>query len=163
MSNVRNELQKLIDRVGKGGTIDEELIAKNVIGNIETKSFLMLDRFTAGNVKDGMRELHKLLNESRDAPGQIVGFLESRFRLMLQQKLLMEQGLSPIQAAAKCEGSRFANEIAAKNAAKLSKADLEQLVYKLSLIMYNKLAGEQDPADAVEAVMIGFDWTKLKK
>ena len=163
MSNVRNELQKLIDRVGRGGTISEELIRKDVIGNIETKSFLMLDKFISGNVNDGMRELNKLLNESREAPGQIVGFLESRFRLMLQQKLLMEQGLSPAQAAAKFEGSRFANEMAAKSASKFSRADLEQLLGRFTLIMYNKLSGEQDPAEAAEAAMLGFDWSRLKK
>lgn len=68
----------------------------------------MIDCFTAGKVRDGMRALHGLL-EDRDAALGIASFLESRFKLMLEGRKLMDGGLSAQTAAAKLEGNRYAN------------------------------------------------------
>ncbi|MBQ5488252.1 MAG: DNA polymerase III subunit delta [Clostridia bacterium] len=161
MLNVSNELQKLIDRVGPGGTITAELVSSSVIGNVESKVFSMLDCFTAGKVKDGMRSLRALLNEDRDAPRKVVGFLESRLKLMLQGKKLMQTGMSPKQAAQKMEGNSYANEMACKAALKYSYESLRSLLADISLIVYNNITGAGGGISTeLEAVMIAFDWER---
>lgn len=158
MSNISNELQKLIDLVGEGGSITPDIVSANVIGNIETKVFTMLDCFTAGKVQDGMRSLRALLTEDRDAPRKVIGFIESRFKVMLQGKLLMDSGLAPKQAAGRMEGNSYANEKACRAAAKYSAQSLRKIVSELSLIVYNSITNSIDPSTAVETLMIGFDW-----
>lgn len=159
MTTVSNELQKAIDYVGPGGKITAEAISKTAVSNIEFKLFTTLDCFTAGKVKDGMKGLHGLLTEDRDAPLSIAGFLESRFKLMLQGKLLMEKGrLAPRSAAAKMEGRSYANEKACKAASKYSIDQLAGLVKDFSLVNYSRITAGEDPIAAIEKIMISFNW-----
>lgn len=55
MTAISNELQKLIDTVGPGGTITRDTISRCTVGSIEFQVFAMIDCFTAGKVRDGMR------------------------------------------------------------------------------------------------------------
>lgn len=158
MATLNNELQKAIDLVGPGGSITQEVVSRSAIGNIEFKVFGMLDAFTAGKPADGMRSLRALLEEDRDAPFKVVGFLESRFKLMLSGRLLMEKGLSPKAAAQRLEGNSYANEMACRAAAKYSPQSLKKLVSEVSLVMYNSISGGEDAKTALETIMLGFDW-----
>ena len=158
MTNVRNELQKAIDIVGPGGTITPDIISLTTVSNIEYKLFSTLDLFTAGKVKDGMTALKALLEQDRDAPLSIAGFLESRFRLMLIGRLLMDRGLGPKAAANKMDGSAYANEKACRAAVKYSAEELTKLVSDISLVGYNRITGGEDPVDAVLKIMVSFNW-----
>ena len=159
MTSISNELQKAIDSVGPGGTITAEVISRTTIGNIEYQIFGMLDCFTAGKVKDGMRALHNMLEQDRDAPLSIAGFLESRFKLMLIGKKLMETGLSPKAAAARMEGNSYGNEKSCRAAAKYSVEELTKLVSDISLVNYKRISAGEDPIRSIERIMIGFNWT----
>lgn len=158
MASVNNELSKAIDRVGPGGAITSEIVSSTVIGNIESKIFAMLSFFTSGKVKEGMQSLRVLLYESREAPLSVISFLESRFKLMLQGKLIMADGLNPKAAAKKMEGSAYANELACRAAVKYSVKDLEKLVSDISIIMFRSINGEADPIKSIENIMISFPW-----
>lgn len=159
MTTVSNELSKAIDYVGPGGKITADVISRTAVSNIEFKLFTTLDCFTAGKVRDGMTGLHGLLTQDRDAPLSIAGFLESRFKLMLQGKVLMERGkLSPKAAASKMEGSSYANEKACRAASKYSIEQLSGLVKELSLVNYARITGGEDPVAAIEKIMISFNW-----
>lgn len=72
--------------------------------------------------------MHGLL-EDRDAALGIASFLESRFKLMLEGRKLMDGGLSAQTAAAKLEGNRYANTkacTAAKNTHRQSLRSLSE-------------------------------------
>lgn len=158
MTTINNELKKAIDYVGPGGSITAEVISKTAIGNIEFQLFTTLDCFTSGKVKDGMKGLHGLLTQDRDAPLSIAGFLESRFRLMLTGKKLMDNGLAPRAAAAKMEGSSYANEKACRAASKYSTEKLSELVKEISLVGYRRITAGEDAINSIEKIMISFPW-----
>ena len=157
MTSVSNELQKAVDMVGEGGVITPDVISKCTIGNIEARIFEMLDCFTGGKVREGMGLLHILLEDENEALG-IASFLESRFKLMLEGRRLMDTGLTPTQAAAKMEGSRFANEKACKSAKKNPSAKLASLVSSLADVGYNMMSGGVKASSMIEAIMLTFEW-----
>ena len=157
MTAISNELQKLIDTVGPGGTITRDTISRCTVGSIEFQVFAMIDCFTAGKVRDGMRALHGLL-EDRDAALGIASFLESRFKLMLEGRKLMDGGLSAQTAAAKLEGNRYANTKACTAAKKYSSAKLAELVGNLANVGYGVVSGGAAAVDALEKIMAGFEW-----
>lgn len=157
MTAVSNELQKAIDMVGAGGTITKTVLSRCTVGNIEFQVFAMIDCFTAGKVKDGMRALHGLL-EDGDAALGIASFLESRFKLMLEGRKLMDGGMSAQSAAAKLEGNRYANNKACTAAKKYSSQQLAELVGALANVGYDVVAGGAGAPDAIEKIMAAFEW-----
>lgn len=157
MTSVSNELQKAIDMVGEGGVISNDIISKCTVGNIEVRIFEMLDCFTNGKVKDGMGLLHVLLEDENEVLG-IASFLESRFRLMLEGRALMDTGLSVSAAASKMEGSRYANEKACKAAKKYTVDKLADLVSSLSDVGYTMMRGGVRASSLLESIMLSFVW-----
>lgn len=157
MTAISNELKKAIDMAGEGGVITADIISKCTVGNIEVKVFEMLDCFTSGKVKDGMQLLHILLEEEDEALS-IAAFLESRFKLMLEGRRLMDTGLSASAAASKLEGSRYANDKACKAASKYSTQQLSELVRKLAGVGYQMMTGGAKASLQLEAIMLSFDW-----
>lgn len=157
MTSVSNELQKAIDMVGEGGVITNDVILQCTVGNIEVRIFEMLDCFTNGKVKDGIGLLHILLEDENEALG-IASFLESRFRLMLEGRVLMDRGLSVSAAASKMEGSRYANEKACKAAQKYSVNKLADLVSSLADVGYTMMRGGVRASSLLESIMLSFAW-----
>lgn len=157
MTDVNNELQKVIDMVGEGGVITNEIIAKCTSNNIEVRIFEMLDCFIGCKVNDGMRLLYTLLEDENEALG-IASFLESRFKLMLEGRILMDGGLSPTAAASKMEGSKYANERACKAARKYSASQLASLVSSLADVGYIMMSGGARSTVLLKNIMISFPW-----
>ena len=105
-----------------------------------------------------MALLSILLEDENEALG-IASFLESRFKLMLEGKRLMEGGrLSPASAASKMEGSRFANEKACKAALKYSISDLSKLVMELADVGYRMISGGNKASVMIKTIMLSFKW-----
>lgn len=157
MMNISNELFKLIDMVGEGGVITPQIISSCSIGNVEIKVFDMIDSFTAGKVLDGMRSLHSLLEDENEALG-LAAFLESRVKLMLEARRLLDSGLSPANAVAKMEGSRYANTKACNVAAKYSFEQLSGLVRALADVGYRMMSGGVKASALIETAMVSFQW-----
>ncbi len=158
MTAVSGELTKLIDRVGPGGTITEETIRDTSIGSIEGKTFGMLDLFISGKVADGLRSLRLIMSEDSRAPVRMISFLESRVRLMLKARILMDSGLTPQAAAAKLEGNPYANKYICRDASKYSTASLRELLSEISLVTYSNMTGNADITSSIETIMLRFDW-----
>lgn len=157
MMSVNNELKKAIDMVGDGGVITPQTLSLCTVGNIEYQVFEMLDCFTAGKLVDGMRALHAMLENEDEALG-IAAFLESRFKLMLEGRRLMDEGMNSAAAAAKMEGSRYANKKACEAAKKYGSEQLAEMVYKLANVGYNMMTGGIKASRVIETVMLSFKW-----
>ncbi len=157
MTSISNEMQKAVDMVGEGGVITPDIISKCTVGNIEVRIFEMLDCFTSGKIRDGMSLLHIILEDENEALG-IAAFLESRFKLMLEGRRLMDGGLSASAAAAKMEGSRYANEKSCKAAIRYSADQLGSLVSSLADIGYLMMRGGVRASTMIESIMVGFKW-----
>lgn len=157
MTSVSNEIQKAVDMVGEGGVITNDIVSKCTVGNIEVRIFEMLDCFTNGKVKDGIGLLHVLLEDENEALG-ITAFLESRFKLMLEGRILLDKGLSVSAAASKMEGSRYANEKACRAAQKYPVNKLADLVASLADVGYVMMKGGVRASSLLENIMLSFAW-----
>lgn len=157
MAAVKNELQKAVDAAGEGGTITKTIISECTTANQEYRVFEMLDKFTSGRVSEGMRALHSMLSDESEAMG-VAAFLESRFKLMLEARLLLDSGLSVDKAAARLEGNRYASKKACLAAKKYSAARLRKLVKTLSSAGYLKIDGGLKVSVQTENAMLGFEW-----
>ena len=157
MTAVNNELHKAIDAAGEGGCITPELVTECTTANTEYRVFEMLDKFTSGNVSQGMRALHSMLADENEALG-IAAFLESRFKLMLEARLLLDSGLNADKAVSKMEGNKYANKKACIAAKKYSADELRSLIKKLSSVGYAKMNSGLKANELTEDIMLGFDW-----
>ena len=157
MTAVNNELQKAIDAAGEGGCITPEIITQCTSANTEYRVFEMLDKFTSGNVPEGMRALHSMLADENEALG-IAAFLESRFKLMLEARLLLDSGLSVDKAVSKMEGNRYANKKACIAAKKYPQDSLRGLIKKLSSVGFAKMNDGLKASESTEDIMLEFDW-----
>lgn len=157
MTTVSNEMKKLVDLVGEGGVIASDVVSKCTISNVEVRIFEMLDCFLNKKIHDGMKSLRLLLQDENEALG-IAAFLESRFKLMLEGKILMSERNSISQAVSKMEGSKFANEKACKAAAKYSTEQLSSLVTELADVGYKMMTSGIKVSTMVETIMLKFKW-----
>lgn len=154
---VNNELQKTINMAGSGGVITPQIISACVKTNVEFRVFDMIDCFTSGKVYDGMRALHGLLEDENEALG-IAAFLESRFKLMLEARRLLDSGLNQNSALSKMEGSRFANKKAIAAASKYDFASLAQLVKDIADVGYCMMSSGVKAGNMIEGIMLRFNW-----
>lgn len=157
MTVINNELQKTINMAGPGGVITPQIVSECVKANIEFRVFDMIDCFTAGKIHDGMRALHGLLEDENEALG-IASFLESRFKLILVARHLLDSGLNPNSVLLKMDGSRFANRKAIAAAGKYDFAALAQLVKDLADVGYRMMSGGAKAGDMIKAIMLRFNW-----
>lgn len=157
MTAISNEMGKAVDMAGPGGVITPDIISKCTVSNIEVKIFEMLDCFTAGKVRDGMKMLHALLEDENEALG-IASFLESRFKIMLEGRRLLDTGLQPRAAAQQMEGSRYANEKACKAACRYSCEQLAAAVKKFAGVGYTMMSRGGKASSMIETIMLEFDW-----
>ncbi len=157
MTCVSNEMKKLVDLVGDGGVITPDVVSNCTISNVEVRIFEMLDCFLNKKIGDGMKSLHLLLQDENEALG-IAAFLESRFKLMLEGKILMSEGNTVSQAVSKMEGSKYANEKACRAAVKYSVEQLSNLVTELADVGYKMMTSGIKVSTMVETIMLKFKW-----
>lgn len=157
MTAISNEMNKAVDMAGPGGVITADVISRCTVSNVEVKIFEMLDCFTSGKVRDGMKLLHILLEDENEALG-IASFLESRFKVMLEGRKLLDTGLQPRTAAQKMEGSRYANEKACKAASKYSYEQLAAAVKEFAGVGYTMMSNGGKASSLIETIMLKFNW-----
>lgn len=157
MSFVNNELTKLIDLVGEGGTITPQTVSFVSISNIDAEVFDAINCFTYGKVREGMRSLGALVESEGDCT-RIVGALLASFKRILTARSLLDTGLDVKSAAAKMDGKPYGNEKACAIAKKYSFDALAELVGRLSLVIFNERSGGADAKSALGSIMMGFDW-----
>lgn len=157
MTAINNELQKAINMAGPSGVINAQVISECIKANIEFQVFDMIDCFTAAKVYDGMRALNGLLADENEAL-RIAAFLESRFKLMLEARCLLDSGLNQNAALSKMEGSRFANRKAITAASRYNFSALAKLVKELADVGYCMMKGGVKAGDRIRDIMLGFNW-----
>ena len=152
LSNLNNELTKAASYAGLGGEITMDVINRAVTPNIEYGVFSMMDYFIAGKTADGFRALHALL-ESESAFA-IAALMAGRFKLMLQCKILSEQGMDKNAAAAKLGGSPYAAKSAYDAAKRYHKDALMRNIVAFTEVGYKQISGQMKDVDALEQAIL---------
>ena len=160
MSELVGETDKLIDYAGPGGTITPETVSFCVRPSLEVRIFDMLDTFTYGKPGDGIKALHKLLDEGSE-PMSIAAFLVGRFKLMLETRRGIDAGRAKREVVSAMEGSRYANERAFDASRRFTQEELLCLIAKLSDTSYLKISGSVKDDRYLESVLLSHEWRQF--
>ena len=146
---LENEVSKLCDYVGDGGTITRDVLKFIVTPSVEYEIFPMLNALLAGNKKTAMRMLTEAMADGQENPLRVASFLEGRLRQMLIGKELLEEKRPRPEILKTMGGNPKAAEIALKNAQKFPLGKLRSAVAAFAEINARLKMGETNETDAL--------------
>ena len=146
---LENEVSKLCDYVGSGGTVTKEALAFIVTPSVEYEVFPMLNALLAGNKKTAMRMLTEAMKNGRENPLRVAAFLEGRLKQMLIARELLDEKRPRPEILKAMGGSPKAAEIALKNAQNYRTEPLRAAVAAFAEINARMKQGAINETDAL--------------
>ena len=125
---LENEVSKLCDYVGSGGTITGDVLKTVVTPSVEYEVFPMLNALRSGNKKTAMRMLTEAMKSGKENPLRVASFLEGRLKQMLIGRELLDEKRPQPEIIKAMGGSPKAAGIALRNAQKFPTARLKNAV-----------------------------------
>ncbi|MBQ1820699.1 MAG: DNA polymerase III subunit delta [Clostridia bacterium] len=146
---LENEVSKLCDYVGSGGTISKDVLDFIVTPSVEYEVFPMLNALLAGNKKTAMRMLTEALKDGQENPLRVATFLEGRLKQMLIGREMLEEKRPRPEILKAMGGNPKAAEIALKNAQKFPLDRLKAAVAAFARINADMKQGLLNESDAL--------------
>jgi DNA polymerase-3 subunit delta len=147
------ELQKLAMYVGKAGQISPEHVRELVVPGIEQNVFMLIEEIVKLNLDKAFAILYELLKQ-KEEPIKIVMLVARQFRIMLQMKELLRQGLPPGQAASQLGIHPYAAKIAAAQSKAFATERLGLILTGLAELDYQMKAGKIDKVLGLEIFLL---------
>ena len=146
---LQNEISKLCDYVGSGGTVTRDVLKAVVTPSVEYEIFPMLNALLAGNKKTAMRMLTEAIKDGQENPLRVATFLEGRLKQMLIAKELLEEKRPRPEILKTLGGSPKAAEMTLKNAQKFPLDRLKAAVAAFARINADMKQGLINESDAL--------------
>ena len=146
---LENEVSKLCDYVGNGGTITADVLRFIVTPSVEYEVFPMLNALLSGDKKTAMRMLTEAMKNGRENPLRVASFLEGRLRQMLIAKELLEEKRPRPEILKTLGGSPKAAEMTIKNAQRFPLDRLKNAVAAFARINADMKQGVLNESDAL--------------
>lgn len=146
---LQNEISKLCDYVGSGGTVTRDVLKTVVTPSVEYEVFPMLNALLAGNKKAAMRMLTEAIHDGQENPLRVATFLEGRLKQMLIAKELMEDKRPRPEIIKTLGGNPKAAEMTVKNAQKFPLQKLKNAVAAFARINADMKQGLMNESDAL--------------
>lgn len=146
---LNNEISKLCDYVGSGGTVTRDVLKTVVTPSVEYEIFPMLNALLAGNKKTAVRMLTEAIRDGQENPLRVATFLEGRLKQMLIAKELMEDKRPRPEIIKTLGGSPKAAEMTLKNAQKFPLDRLKAAVAAFARINADMKQGLINESDAL--------------
>jgi len=146
---LQNEISKLCDYVGSGGTVTRDVLKKVVTPSVEYEIFPMLNALLAGNKKTAVRMLTEAMKSGQENPLRVATFLEGRLKQMLIAKELMEEKRPRPEILKTLGGSPKAAEMTLRNAQKFPLSRLKAAVAAFARINADMKQGLINESDAL--------------
>ena len=146
---LNNEISKLCDYVGSGGTITRDVLKTVVTSSVEYEIFPMLNALLAGNKKVAMRMLTEAMKAGQENPLRVATFLEGRLKQMLIAKEMLEDKRPRPEILKALGGSPKAAEMTLKNAQKFPLDRLKAAVAAFARINADMKQGLMNESDAL--------------
>ena len=127
MENIRQEMEKLIAYTGEREEVTVADLDAVTTSQISDRVFEMIDAIATRNQKKALDLYYDLLL-LKEPPMKILVLIGRQFRSILQVKELRELGMSKDQIAEKCHTKPFIANRYMNQAARFSKAELEEYV-----------------------------------
>ncbi len=146
---LQNEISKLCDYVGSGGTVTRDVLKAVVTPSVEYEIFPMLNALLAGNKKTAMRMLTEAIHDGQESPLRVASFLEGRLKQMLIAKEMLEDKRPRPEILKTLGGSPKAAEMTIKNAQKFPLDRLKAAVAAFARINADMKQGLMNESDAL--------------
>ena len=146
---LENEVSKLCDYVGSGGTVTKDALAFIVTPSVEYEVFPMLNALLSGNKKTAMRMLAEAMKTGRENPLRVAAFLEGRLKQMLIARELLDEKRPRPEIIKAMGGNPKAAEIALKNAQNYRTERLRAAVAAFAEINARMKQGTMNETDAL--------------
>ena len=146
---LNNEISKLCDYVGSGGTVTAAVLKTVVTPSVEYEIFPMLNALLAGNKKVAVRMLTEAMKSGQENPLRVATFLEGRLKQMLIAKELLEEKRPRPEILKTLGGSPKAAEMTLKNAQKFPLDRLKNAVAAFARINADMKQGLLNETDAL--------------
>ncbi|MBQ6235172.1 MAG: DNA polymerase III subunit delta [Clostridia bacterium] len=146
---LQNEISKLCDYVGSGGTVTRDVLKAVVTPSVEYEIFPMLNALLAGNKKTAMRMLTEAIRDGQENPLRVATFLEGRLKQMLIAKELLEEKRPRPEILKTLGGNPKAAEMTVKNAQKFPLDRLKAAVAAFARINADMKQGLINESDAL--------------
>ena len=146
---LQNEISKLCDYVGSGGTVTRDVLKAVVTPSVEYEIFPMLNALLAGNKKTAMRMLTEAIHDGQENPLRVATFLEGRLKQMLIAKEMLEDKRPRLEILKTLGGNPKAAEMTVKNAQKFPLDRLKVAVAAFARINADMKQGILNESDAL--------------
>ena len=146
---LQNEISKLCDYVGSGGTVTRDVLKAVVTPSVEYEIFPMLNALLAGNKKTAMRMLTEAIHDGQENPLRVATFLEGRLKQMLIAKEMLEEKRPRPEILKTLGGNPKAAEMTVKNAQKFPLDRLKAAVAAFARINADMKQGILNESDAL--------------
>ena len=146
---LENEVSKLCDYVGNGGTVTRDVLRFVVTPSVEYEIFPMLNALLAGNKKNAMRMLTEAQNAGQENPLRVATFLEGRLKQMLIAREMLDGKRPGSEIARALGGSPKAAEMTIRNAQKFPLDRLKAAVAAFARINADMKQGLLNESDAL--------------
>ena len=146
---LQNEISKLCDYVGSGGTVTRDVLKAVVTPSVEYEIFPMLNALLAGNKKTAMRMLTEAIHDGQENPLRVATFLEGRLKQMLIAKEMLEDKRPRPEILKTLGGNPKAAEMTVKNAQKFPLDRLKAAVAAFARINADMKQGILNESDAL--------------
>lgn len=146
---LQNEISKLCDYVGSGGTVTRDVLKAVVTPSVEYEIFPMLNALLAGNKKTAMRMLTEAIHDGQENPLRVATFLEGRLKQMLIAKEMLEDKRPRPEILKTLGGNPKAAEMTVKNAQKFPLDRLKAAVAAFARINADMKQGLMNESDAL--------------
>lgn len=146
---LQNEISKLCDYVGSGGTVTRDVLKTVVTPSVEYEIFPMLNALLIGNKKTAMRMLTEAIRDGQENPLRVATFLEGRLKQMLIAKELLEEKRPRPEILKALGGNPKAAEMTVKNAQKFPLDRLKAAVAAFARINADMKQGLINESDAL--------------
>ncbi len=155
ISDIASETAKLCDYVGTERAVTTADLDALVKPNLEYTVFEILEHFLAGRHREAFAQLYEAYREDeRGAPMQLMAFFASRFRMMLQARVLLDGGKNDRQAAESLGGSPYAAKKAVEATRRFTRKQLEDALLALAEADANLKSSRESAADALTRALM---------
>ena len=144
-----NEVSKLCDYVGTGGTVTRDVLKFVVTPSVEYEIFPMLNALLSGNKKTAMRMLTEAIKDGQENPLRVATFLEGRLRQMLIAREMLDAKRPRPEIVKSLGGNPKAAEMTLKNAQKVPLTRLKTAVAAFARINADMKQGLLNESDAL--------------
>lgn len=147
------ECVKLATFVGQHGTITSAIVSELVPRTLEQDVFKLTDRIARRKIDEAFSIWYDLLYQ-REEPIKILALIIRQFRLMLQVKMLVQQGLPEKEIASKLKVHPYPVKLALKQGQAFSEKSLRHLLAQAIEADQGIKSGKIDKVLAVERLLL---------